>query len=90
MPPSGKSLARFLFGLAVALAGLDAAEAAKGAKTAKSAKTGKTAFGTLRGNPHDHGTDDPTPAPSLGLDDGAGQIWAVQRQPEVKSEFACL
>ena len=81
MPPSGKSLARFLFGLAVALAGLDAAEAAKSAKTAK------TAFGTLRGNPHDHGTDDPTPAPSLGLDDGAGQIWAVQRQPEVKSEF---
>lgn len=76
MPPSGKSLARFLFGLAVALAGLDAAEAAKSAKTAK------TAFGTLRGNPHDHGTDDPTPAPSLGLDDGAGQIWAVQRQPE--------
>ena len=84
MPPSGKSLARFLFGLAVALAGLDAAEAAKSAKTAK------TAFGTLRGNPHDHGTDDPTPAPSPGLDDGAGQIWAVQRQPEVKSEFACL
>ena len=84
MPPSGKSLARFLFGLTVALAGLGAAEAAKSAKTAK------TAFGTLRGNPHDHGTDDPTPAPSLGLDDGAGQIWAVQRQPEVKSEFACL